>query len=516
MLLSQGRGFLIALGLWLLAAIVASGFADVQSDSTDDRPSMTGVNPPLSRVAGYSGCAARSCHGGPTRSDAGQLPAGVKNACSLWLQHDRHHHAYQVLHSNLSEQIIRNLTGGKVAVPAYEDARCLACHVTPALAKASATEEVKQLRSEGVSCDACHTIPGQATTEWYYPHQRGQRPEGLAQCYERLGMHWLGSTRARATVCVGCHVGAPADPERGIPCREVHHDLIAAGHPRLNFEYTTYLALMPPHWRESADKNSPAPGARQPGRAVEDWYVGQLVIFAANLRLLDDQASRAEGSWPELAQQNCYSCHFNFLKNPQPGDVLSWRQKAATAQRDRLGRAAWSQLALSGPIRAWLSRHPEWQKTWSELESIMSLPRPPRKRVVTLANALAEQLDQMAAQPPQSFREPTAALTLIRGLQESWKADGLATWDEAAQVYYALQAANLQRHRFPEAPPNLPDLIDQQLQHLAKLLRLPREPHVVNSPVDYNPGQVSQCVTTLMRSIVSWYHDQGVLEKSSR
>ena len=58
----------------------------------------------------------------------------------------------------------------------------------------------------------------------------------------------LNSVATRVMICAGCRVGSPE--ERGIPIRDVTHDLIAAGHPRLNFDYATYVRSLPPHWTE--------------------------------------------------------------------------------------------------------------------------------------------------------------------------------------------------------------------------------------------------------------------------
>ncbi len=37
---------------------------------------------------------------------------------------------------------------------------------------------------------------------------------------------------------------------------EVDHDLIAAGHPALRFEFATYFANLPPHWDVARDKKA--------------------------------------------------------------------------------------------------------------------------------------------------------------------------------------------------------------------------------------------------------------------
>jgi hypothetical protein len=43
-------------------------------------------------------------------------------------------------------------------------------------------------------------------------------------------------------------IETPKPGPDGKPWRDVNHDLIAAGHPRLSFELSAFMATMPPHW----------------------------------------------------------------------------------------------------------------------------------------------------------------------------------------------------------------------------------------------------------------------------
>ena len=58
--------------------------------------------------------------------------------------------------------------------------------------------------------------------------------------------------------------------------RNVDHELIAAGHPDLVFDFETYTAMLPPHWRT-------APSDGVGGRA---WTVGQVVALRESLKRL--------------------------------------------------------------------------------------------------------------------------------------------------------------------------------------------------------------------------------------
>src|SRR5207253_2017930 len=97
----------------------------------------------------------------------------------------------------------------------------------------------------------------------------------------------------------GCHVGGPS--EDGRPPRDVDHDLIAAGHPRLEFEFSGSLANLPAHWSEKGRNAAPD----FPARA---WAIGQVASAGAALELLGDRARAAEqqsGRWPEFSEYDC-------------------------------------------------------------------------------------------------------------------------------------------------------------------------------------------------------------------
>jgi hypothetical protein len=128
----------------------------------------------------------------------------------------------------------------------------------------------------------------------------------------------------RAEKCVSCHVGDEI--------RNVDHELIAAGHPDLVFDFETYSAMLPPHWRT-------APSDGVGGRA---WTVGQVVALRESLkRLVRRTQQRDAPAWPEFAEFECFACHHEVnniessyyrrgddgrLQEGAPWDV-SWRQQ---------------------------------------------------------------------------------------------------------------------------------------------------------------------------------------------
>jgi hypothetical protein len=112
-------------------------------------------------------------------------------------------------------------------------------------------------------------------------------------------MRWLGDGLARATTCAGCHVGAPlkAHDHPKLPRREVNHDLIAAGHPRLLFDLPSFHERQPRHWQEPKDYD-----------ARTAWAAGQWAAAAAQATLADSRARAGEPPF-DFSEQSCYRCH---------------------------------------------------------------------------------------------------------------------------------------------------------------------------------------------------------------
>ena len=106
-------------------------------------------------------------------------------------------------------------------------------------------------------------------------------------------------------------MGGPPTSDGAI--REVTHDLIAAGHPRLAFELRSYKRGEPPHWR---DRFASPEGPESPG-PVDEWAVGRLGALANFLRQVTTQSQAARsgdrgitcGIWPEFTAFDCHGCH---------------------------------------------------------------------------------------------------------------------------------------------------------------------------------------------------------------
>ncbi|MGE3808963.1 MAG: multiheme c-type cytochrome [Gemmataceae bacterium] len=242
---------------------------------------------------GTASCSGRACHGS-IEPHAGQLI--LQNEHTTWITLDRHNTAYAVLKNERSQRIARNL---RLEKPAHEATECLVCHTTP-LAATSDTPLALDERQTGVGCESCHGsavdyLALHTTTAWTKLSKEEKQKHGMTP---------LDDVTLRAQTCTGCHIGS--GPVPGVPARDVNHDLIAAGHPRLGFEFAAFTLNTPPHWNTAQKKMD----------EEKFWAVGQLVSARAALELL---AYRASGEitdqkpWPEFAEYDCYACHHLLL-----------------------------------------------------------------------------------------------------------------------------------------------------------------------------------------------------------
>jgi hypothetical protein len=413
-----------------------------------DEPPRAAAPATPDHVRGPTGCSGVACHG---RAVAGLLPqSGWGTAAAdrerwrssdiVFRAYDPHTRAYPVLLEPRSDEIESRLPNPKKA---HEDARCLACHSTPALAAEPTNPRV----AEGVGCEACHG----AAASWLDAHIGWPHGPGHTARYAAAGMRYLSDPATRAATCAGCHVGAPADANT--PLRDMNHDLIAAGHPRLNFDYGTYLWALPPHWAEKdRDAKDEAHELRPASDEFTHWLVGRAVANAALDRLRADRARR--GPWPELAEFDCYACHHHLTggkKDPlgdRPG-ALVWNEPtlAAAFPITEAGyqRAALNRLMDAESVQAQAGRS---ASQWDDFLRQVRTTRPdPKGLAAKLANAMPRR------------------------------------WDEACHLYYALVAIDRATR---------PRRADPRLAELREALRFPPEADGVkyNCPRDFDPDKL--------------------------
>jgi hypothetical protein len=421
-------GAVAALAVWWSSLPTPVAEPAAASSPSTQRPA------PAFRLAGTSSCSARSCHGG-----VGPLGEPIhQDEYTRWLAHDRHANAYQVLREEPSKQIARNLDLKK---PPHEEARCLACHTNPEAAGLVvqrflerspgdlAGQRVREEITFGVGCESCHG----AAEKWLVPHtQPGWAKKLTKQEQKDYGWQPMGDLTTRAQTCVGCHIGAPADGKHGLPGRDMNHDLIAAGHPRLNFELGAFLANMPPHWNEKGKDQSPA----------QVWAVGQVCSTEAALKLLADRADakdlqlgdranpKNDRPWPEVAEYGCFACHHD-LSEP------SWRQKRGYGNRTP-GSLSFGTWYLAVP-RALASQQGLADEPFKDLAESMGKAYPDRRKVGQQAKTAATQMENWR----EKLRtKPYAAASLRELLLDLTKDQSQIEWDwdTAEQLYLATLA----------------------------------------------------------------------------
>ena len=371
----------------------------------------------VDRLAISASCASAGCHGASSGS-------AWQTAYQVWSTRDPHADAYRVLLRTSSKKMVAKLNGGQLPegqqYKEFVNKHCATCHSSGmelAMVSADPTPPTQIELLAGVSCQACH---GAADT-WLDLHVETNPPAmaraqviGVSQLSwtysdEVYGLRQLDDGLTRARTCVACHVGSPGSETS--PRREVNHDLIAAGHPRLAFEYTSHLANLPPHWEEST---SPETGA-------DPWVVGQLVSADAAIELL---AARTEaGVWPEFSEYSCASCHHHLRGVDTRLPATSAAPRTATYD---WGSWYYSHVAASIADGQHLSGELE------HLSSAMSRLLPVKAEVRKAAGSVQWQLRQAIARLPTSANDdglPGRVKSLASGSSESM------LWDSAVQHY---------------------------------------------------------------------------------
>src|SRR5262249_18399124 len=146
---------------------------------------------------------------------------------------------------------------------AEQDAFCLKCHSPAALGP----EASRASATDGVACESCH---GPASL-WLTKHYSDDWKSVPAWERAALGLHDTKPLLTRIQSCISCHVGSTE--------ASIDHDLLAAGHPHLRFEFSAYHAAMPRHWSDRSDKE------RTPDLELRGWMAGQAASAAASMRL---------------------------------------------------------------------------------------------------------------------------------------------------------------------------------------------------------------------------------------
>ena len=372
-------------------------------------------------IATSSSCSGRGCHGG-SEPVLGQIVQ--QNEFSTWIAHDKHAKAYESLLSDRAKTMAKNL-----GIPAaHKDLRCLACHTTPQIAQEQS--KLDYPLDLGVGCESCH---GSASSKWLGIHTteawKNTPSAAKKALYDNEGMNYLGNAMVQAQVCMGCHVGAPANPQAGIPARDANHDIMAAGHPRLTFEALSYQNNMPPHW-------NPKKYESNTNRDLEIWVTGQLASLSSSTELSSHRAELAlnnQGVWPEFAESSCLSCHADFQQPRWRGkkNYYEGRKPGSLPYDSWTGVLLSEALLISGQDKQITSLYSDFVKAKNTFKTS---PKQAKAAANTLAIQLAniqKELVTKGINPPKEWR----ALLLNQLSKHNLET---ATWNESTQIALAL------------------------------------------------------------------------------
>ena len=330
----------LAVGLgWMAAAASRSTAVPSAPAPPAEAAAATRVVSPPQAALGAGSCTSGGCHAAAVEGHA-----AWQSSYTVWATRDPHARAEAVLHGPLAARIVALLAAAdptRPAVAAHEHASCIGCHAPGP----------GRLAAEGVGCEACHGRAG----DWLVAHTLS----GWKAAGNTLGMIDLADPFTCARQCAGCHVGGPATPE-GLS-REVSHDLIAAGHPRLAFDLRSFKRAEPPHWRDRFTTAAATPTGSATGNAsldpVAEWALGRLGAAHAFLELVTRQtqapASAPAGgpadAWPEFTAFDCYACHRPPIAPADRGQATAARSRTRPLGVPGLQPMQWALLDLVLP-----------------------------------------------------------------------------------------------------------------------------------------------------------------------
>ena len=372
------------------------------------------------RHMGVATCASSVCHGSTTERSGGRI---LQNEYVTWWQQDPHARAYQTLLSDASRRMANKLGIG----PAHEAPACLACHAD---AVPEAQRGPRFQLSDGVGCEACHG----GAERWLSSHTE---KDATHEDNLRRGLTALPRIEVRAAVCGACHVG---DGERF-----ASHDIMGAGHPRLQFELATYHRFWPSHHREND-----AYRARKP--APDDmalWRAGQLYAARHLLQGLRSERFMATPFWPELAYFDCHACH-------TPMNAGKWQPREASALPPGAVRLNDSALLMVG---WWLAAtDPAAARRWREaVASLHGASQQGRAPVRQVSAQLLQQLDRLQGIPITAEPDWTRMLAAIKADALGARFSDYMTAEQVLMVIALLERPQRSEQAFDELYRSLAD-----------------------------------------------------------
>ena len=488
------RAAQLCLGSSLLALVLVAwaGTSDSQTITREVAPTVhvalrqappAATTHAMDQYVGAGSCSSTACHGGPPGTNVlSPEDSHYRSSYTTWVTEDAHARAFSVLYGARSKQIAKNLaTRTRTEFrEAYRDTRCLACHAPSAEVTA-----IEIVVADGVSCENCHG----AARGWLDAHTTGpadSSAQARREYRERLYPLGLLNTVdlvSRAKVCVSCHVGSPDKAAGG---GDMNHDMIAAGHPRLQFEYAANLANMPPHWnlrRERRDARADSASA---------WQIGQIATAQAAAQLLETRAATKHLPWPEFSEYDCFTCHHGLTDT-------SFRQN--TGAHHPLGTYAWGTWTFASLASA---EGGGLKLPTADIDVL-------RKHMQQLAPD-RETAQKAAAQTAAAFEGTLSAIKpggdnhqrvrqMLANVIAHGKKSQVANWDEATQLYLALRAISEADPELSQPGSTRGGQLREKLASIRESLRFRRltiptsatanENLTFDSPDQFNPEELS-------------------------
>jgi hypothetical protein len=348
-------------------------------------------------------------------------------------------------------------------------------------------DSVVASRSFGVGCESCH---GPAA-DWIEPHATDGWKASSPEEKELRGFRNLRSPVVAVATCAACHVG--------VGQQQVDHDLIAAGHPRLIFDYFSFVNVSPMvdnssvrgrwHWAH-AKANQARTSEPRDEEILRQWILGRVATSIAAVELTEHRLSDAKDSpekvWPELAEFDCRNCHHDL--GPRSADAPI--NFSAAGGLGILRRSRWYDAGL--PAIAELLPEPVTKEAldhWQALSGNAADWSDRRGEILARLALLKQTLRN-------DWLAPLAAADIDRAWSASLHAALLeepapATWDEAVPIYVGLVAIDPARRVFVG-----PDANRDRLAQFPELLRYGRG---FDAPTQFRPDRFQALLLNLDR-----------------